>query len=533
MREWSENGLRSSDGQRRRKCRHMNNSPAQETLELKVTDFGPIGNATVDLRPLTVFVGPGNTGKSYLAMLIYALHRFYSEFGSSPAPILGGYRALRGLRTRKELPDETVEAIIGMVQMFLDARDLSEEPDILLPPSIRDSLPSEFEEDRFSLGREICYCFGVGDIRALIRKGRQRTARIRLRRRTSRKSARFVHRLAFSKQEITSKTVIPKKVRMQVDARYAAFARRTARTVGKRGRRTDDWRFEFSRLIEFMSACILPGLVEPLHRHVTYIPVGRAGVMRADDVAIDALLGRAWSARERARPPKAVFSGVFLDFLQRLAAVETDRFLRETQEGEGVGDIGSNIEEAILEGELRVGSPASIPRSDIFERRRFAFRPSGWKENLSLINVSSMVAALAPLVLCLRYVVRPGRVLVVEEPESHLHPAKQVELARQLAALVNAGVRVIVTTHSEWLLEELANIVQRAGVSEGNREKGEVALRQDQVGVWLFKPGESGGSTVTEATFDESGFYPSGFDEVAAGLHNDWAELSSRTQAEP
>ena len=46
-------------------------------LQLEVADFGPIAKAKVDLRPLTVFVGPSNTGKSYLAILIYALHRFF------------------------------------------------------------------------------------------------------------------------------------------------------------------------------------------------------------------------------------------------------------------------------------------------------------------------------------------------------------------------------------------------------------------------------------------------------------------------
>ena len=53
--------------------------PARDTLEIEVTDFGPIVEAKVDLRPLTVFIGPSNTGKSYLAILIYALHRYFSN----------------------------------------------------------------------------------------------------------------------------------------------------------------------------------------------------------------------------------------------------------------------------------------------------------------------------------------------------------------------------------------------------------------------------------------------------------------------
>ena len=49
-----------------------------KSLNLAVSNFGPIIEADIDLRPLTVFAGPSNTGKSYMATLIYALQRFFS-----------------------------------------------------------------------------------------------------------------------------------------------------------------------------------------------------------------------------------------------------------------------------------------------------------------------------------------------------------------------------------------------------------------------------------------------------------------------
>ena len=60
-------------------------------LKLNVTDFGPIARAEVDLRPMTVFVGPSNTGKSYMAILIYALHGFFGGrvFGPPVTPRRG------------------------------------------------------------------------------------------------------------------------------------------------------------------------------------------------------------------------------------------------------------------------------------------------------------------------------------------------------------------------------------------------------------------------------------------------------------
>ena len=49
-------------------------------LGLTVSNFGPIAEASIELRPMSVFVGPSNTGKSYMAALIYALHRFFGGY---------------------------------------------------------------------------------------------------------------------------------------------------------------------------------------------------------------------------------------------------------------------------------------------------------------------------------------------------------------------------------------------------------------------------------------------------------------------
>ena len=57
----------------------MTTPTQKEPLQLSVSNFGPIAKAEIDLRPLTVFVGPSNTGKSYLAILIYVLHRFFGN----------------------------------------------------------------------------------------------------------------------------------------------------------------------------------------------------------------------------------------------------------------------------------------------------------------------------------------------------------------------------------------------------------------------------------------------------------------------
>ena len=53
-------------------------------VRMEVKNFGPIAQGSVDLRPLTVFVGKSNTGKTYLATLIYALRRITDGFFAVP-----------------------------------------------------------------------------------------------------------------------------------------------------------------------------------------------------------------------------------------------------------------------------------------------------------------------------------------------------------------------------------------------------------------------------------------------------------------
>jgi len=146
-----------------------------------------------------------------------------------------------------------------------------------------------------------------------------------------------------------------------------------------------------------------------------------------------------------------------------------------------------------------------------------------------------MVSELAPIVLYLRHLVRPGDLLIIEEPESHLHPAMQAAFARELARLVRAGIRVILTTHSEWFLEQLGNLV-RFGMLPKQKREGTVgtdyALRPDEIGAWLFKRRQKPKGTIVSEVFldSETGLFPTDFDPVREHLYNESAEISDRLE---
>ena len=507
----------------------MNDSPKHNGLELEVADFGPIGEAKIDLRPLTVFIGPSNTGKSYLAILIYALHRY---FGSSRWPAYWMFEST-GPRTLKappqfqvrKLPEGAVAPLGDWArQILIEQDDSPNDGKIVVPPPIVDLIRCGLDMLGKYIGEEICRCFGIQAVKTLIRRNHCDFAQIILRRRHAEHTEPFQNSFVIGPQGTSFASVLPAGMSIEIDIPDAVdlttvmsnFYDLTVET----GRKS--WNYSAWKEIENLTSLVSPQILGPLNLPAFYLPADRTGVMHAHRVVVSSMIGSAPMAGLRSAPAAPTLSGVLADFLQQLIEIDPS----PPPWADPQIDLGIQIEQSILDGSVRVS------RSPLINYPSFTYRPTGWDDDLPLMNASSMVSELAPVVLYLRYMVNEGNVLIVEEPESHLHPAMQVAFIRQLAALVRSGVRVILTTHSEWVLEELANIVQRSrlsSVARGEIDGGQFALRPDEVGAWLFQrriPPE--GSAVTEINLDESGLFPSGFEDVAAALHNNWATISSR-----
>ena len=261
----------------------------------------------------------------------------------------------------------------------------------------------------------------------------------------------------------------------------------------------------------------------PVSHPVHYLPADRTGVMHAHRVVVSSLVRGASRAGFRQDGPLPVLSGVVSDFLEQLIELGGRR-----NRISGPGALAARLEQEILMGAVRTRqSETGYPT--------FLYRPDDWKDDLPLMNTSSMVSELAPVVLYLRDVVRPGDTLIIGEPESHLHPAMQVEFTRVLASAVKVGIRIVITTHSEWVLEALANLVRLSGLPK-NRRKGiagaDLALTPREVGAWLFKPRKRPKGTVVEEIplNVEAGTFPAGYGEITEDLYNDWARISNLAQ---
>ena len=86
-------------------------------------------------------------------------------------------------------------------------------------------------------------------------------------------------------------------------------------------------------------------------------------------------------------------------------------------------------------------------------------RGKGRSFNIPLHLASSSARGLSDLYFFLRHVARSNHLLIIDEPESHLDTANQIQLARLLARFVRAGLKVLITTHSDYLIMEINNLV--------------------------------------------------------------------------
>lgn len=95
-----------------------------------------------------------------------------------------------------------------------------------------------------------------------------------------------------------------------------------------------------------------------------------------------------------------------------------------------------------------------------------------------------------------------GEILLIENPEVHLHPAGQALMGQFLAQLASAGIQVILETHSDHVLNGIRRSV-KTGV-----------LTPRQVAVHFFMPRGAGRSQVVSPQLDSNGnldTWPAGF----------------------
>ena len=174
-----------------------------------------------------------------------------------------------------------------------------------------------------------------------------------------------------------------------------------------------------------------------------------------------------------------------------------------------------------------IGGDYSLLQND-----RLYYKPKGTRVWLTMVESSSAVRSLLDMGVYLSHVAQKGDMLMVDEPELNLHPENQRRIARLFARLVNVGVKVFITTHSDYIVKELNTLIMLnhdkphlKRIAEENGYRDVELLRPDQIKVYTAQealmPLEEGqkrrrrGHTLVAAEIDpELGIEAPSFDET-------------------
>ena len=130
----------------------------------------------------------------------------------------------------------------------------------------------------------------------------------------------------------------------------------------------------------------------------------------------------------------------------------------------------------------------------ITQNGQLYFTPKSTRLRLTMDESSSTVRSLLNIGFYLRHVAKEGDLLLVDEPELNLHPENQRRIARLFARLVHVGIKVFVTTHSDYIIKELNTLIMLnhdkphlKRIARENGYRDDELIGSDQVKVYIAK----------------------------------------------
>jgi len=150
------------------------------------------------------------------------------------------------------------------------------------------------------------------------------------------------------------------------------------------------------------------------------------------------------------------------------------------------------------------------------------FMPGEEKTELPIHMGSTSVRSLMDLNFYVKHLAQKNDLVMIDEPELNLHPENQIRLARFFAKLVNSGIRIFITTHSDYIIKELNNLImlsnnfgERDALMREHGYENDEVLKPSQLRVYVAE-----NNTLTPATVDEMGIEASSFEETIDKLNH-------------
>ena len=141
-----------------------------------------------------------------------------------------------------------------------------------------------------------------------------------------------------------------------------------------------------------------------------------------------------------------------LDFIRNLKNISKQSSFLKSEHADILEDF-----EAIINGKYIVDNKDEL-----------VYKSNNTKLKLNMGESSSSIRALLDIGFYLHHIAKPGDLLMIDEPELNLHPENQRLLARIFSKLTKVGIKVFITTHSDYIIKELNTLIMLNNANHGD-----------------------------------------------------------------
>lgn len=376
-------------------------------MKIQIKDLGAVKDAKIDLdKPLILFCGQNNTGKTYLAFVIYALTRI--KIGKSPLKLNipqlvenGFWEFEIDIEQVFEFKNKTIvevknnfDTVFGISEELVE--QIFSQTELLFDTKIDDCKAKIFDivlNENISVNSQkikIIKKEGELNIRLEIIEGEDYSSILKDDIFELFFSSIIINRLAFF--PISNAVIFPVE-------RNSVFT--------------------FSRELS-LSRNLLVEQMQKLTKGEKLNPF-------------------AFIQSSSNRYPLAIRDGLNVsNDLENIQKSKSDFF-----------EIAKEIEEKLLNGTLLVTKEGDV---------QFVSNKNKGKK-LPIHMSASIVKTMSSLVFYLKYLAQKSDLIIIDEPEMNLHPDSQVLLTKIFAKLLSQGFRLLISTHSDYIIREFNNLI--------------------------------------------------------------------------
>ena len=205
------------------------------------------------------------------------------------------------------------------------------------------------------------------------------------------------------------------------------------------------------------AASLLGTHLEDAAKNSIYVPAGRTGTVQSllaiMQIKSDLLNSVLRSLGERPSAARSNRSGSITPRLRRQMPEYLEQFYNIVLEAfsGGLGEEGMDMFSRVFEGSIKASAADELPAIFYYDPSDFA---------VEIDSAGSGVVSAFPIAATM-YRIEPGGMLIIEEPEAHMEPLRQLRLVNEIVrAALKRDVSLVLTTHSDFVVHAVLDMVR-------------------------------------------------------------------------